>query len=124
MKHGFRAGQIRFKREEWEKITSDKNVLDMISGVKIDLTEEPLQGKGHESKFSKEETLQIEKEISELAKKGVIVTCDKKEGDFISPIFTRPKKDGKLRLILNLKKLNKSVEYHHFKMETLRQALA
>ena len=49
---------------------------------------------------------------------------DRKEGDFNSTIFTRPKKEGQLRLILNLKKLNKSVEYHHFKIETLRQAFA
>ena len=27
-------------------------------------------------------------------------------------------------MILNLKSLNKSVEYHHFKMETLKNALA
>ena len=47
-----------------------------------------------------------------------------RKGDFNSTIFTRPKKEGQLRLILNLKKLNKSVEYHHFKIETLRQAFA
>ena len=33
-------------------------------------------------------------------------------------------KDNKLRMILNLKNLNGSVENHHFKMETLKHALA
>ena len=118
------AGQTRTKIEEWENITSDKNILKLLDGVEIEFTETPLQELGFETKFSKEETEKVDKEIQELWKKGVIVTCERKEGDFVSPIFTRPKKDGKIRLILNLKKLNKSVEYHHFKMETLKQALA
>ena len=32
-------------------------------------------------------------------------------------------KDGSFRLILNLKSLNKDMEYHHFKMETLQTAI-
>ena len=40
------------------------------------------------------------------------------EGDFISTISIRPKKDGTYRLILNLKNLNDHVEYHRFKMDT------
>ena len=42
---------------------------------------------------------------------------------FISPIFTRPKKDGEFRMILNLKELNKYVKYFHFKMDTFEIAL-
>ncbi len=34
-------------------------------------------------------------------------------------IFLRPKKNGKFRLILNLKDLNQDIEYKKFKMETL-----
>ena len=37
--------------------------------------------------------------------------------------FCRPKKDGSVRIILNLKKLNESMDYQHFKMETLNHAL-
>ena len=40
-------------------------------------------------------------------------------GEFISTIFLRPKSDGSFRMILNLKEFNKSVEHHHFKMDTL-----
>ena len=120
----FTAGQTKFKIEEWKNITTDETVLNLIRGVEIDFTEEPPCTAYVENRFSKEESLEIEKEIQELIKKEVISICERKEGDFISPIFTRPKKDGKVRLILNLKKLNKSIEYHHFKMETLKQALA
>ena len=40
-------------------------------------------------------------------------------GHFVSTIFLRPKRNGKFRMILNLKKLNSYVEYKHFKMDTL-----
>ena len=124
MKETFQAGQTRYKIEEWKNITSDENIINHVLGVEIVFTDFIPQGAEFESKFSDEESREIDKEIIELLKKGVIVACERKDGDFVSPIFTRQKKDGKVRLILNLKKLNKSVEYHHFKMETLKQALA
>ena len=49
--------------------------------------------------------------------------CACEEGEFVSSIFTRPKKDGTLRMILNLKSLNKFVTYHHFKMDTIWTAI-
>ena len=45
------------------------------------------------------------------------------QGEYISPIFTRPKKDGSHRLILNLKSLNEYVAHYHFKMDTLQSAI-
>ena len=44
-------------------------------------------------------------------------------GEYISPIFVRGKKDGSHRLILNLKSLNQSITYRHFKMDTLQSAI-
>ena len=49
----------------------------------------------------------------------MIVRTDRETGEFISPIFLRERKDGSHRMILNLKALNKSIVYHHFKMDTL-----
>ena len=39
--------------------------------------------------------------------------------NFISIFFTRKKKSGTLRFILNLKHLNSFVAYKHFKMESI-----
>ena len=64
----------------------------------------------------------IDAEIKKLLIKKVIKPC-KKEGGFISNIFTRPKKDGTKRMILNLKKFNENIEYKHFKMESLNCAI-
>ena len=49
----------------------------------------------------------------------MIVTTTPEPGEFIAPIFVLPKKDGTYRVILNLKNLNKHVEYNHFKMDML-----
>ena len=47
----------------------------------------------------------------------------REKGDFMSSIFTRDKRDGSYRMILNLKQLNKPTECEHFKMESLQSVL-
>lgn len=56
--------------------------------------------------------------------KGVICEVEHCSDEFISHIFTRPKPNGKIRIILNLTKLNEFIEYEHFKMESLNTALS
>lgn len=74
-------------------------------------------------RFSPEEVTVFDTEIRKLLDKNVIERANRVENDFISNIFTRKKRDGTYRLILNLQNLNKDIEYHHFKMETIRSAL-
>ena len=73
--------------------------------------------------FSPSEREIITEEITKLLDKGVIEQIDRVQGDFISTIFVRPKKDGTFRMILNLKQLNEFVSYYHFKMDTIQTAL-
>ena len=56
----------------------------------------------------------IDTEIDKVLAKGAITPSSHEEGEYLSPIFTRAKKDGSFRLILNLKCLNTHVQYHHF----------
>ena len=44
-------------------------------------------------------------------------------GDILSPIFVTLKKDGSYRVIFNLKRLNQSVSYYHFKLDNLQTAI-
>jgi hypothetical protein len=54
----------------------------------------------------------IDLKITKLLGKGVLKLCRNPElGEYFLPIFTRPKKDGSQRMILNLKSLNKHVIY-------------
>ena len=63
------------------------------------------------------------KRFAKFLRKKVIVEICRREGDFVSPVFKRPKKDGNRRMILNLKQLNSFVVYQHFKMEGLDNVL-
>lgn len=65
----------------------------------------------------------IDAEIDKLLAKGVIIPSSHEEGEFISPIFTREKKDGTFRLSLNLKCLNTHLRYQHFKMDSFNAVL-
>ena len=61
-----------------------------------------------------------------IAKKDVVLFKGKKNivtkanvtenNEFISRVFIISKKDGSKRMILNLKRLNKFINYRHFKM--------
>ena len=97
----------------------------MVEGVITECSESPLPlHKRQEMVFSQGQCKAVDGEIEELLKKEVIVACKHTEGIYISHIIVRPKKNNKLRMILNLKNLTGSVENHHFKMETLKLALA
>ena len=50
---------------------------------------------------------------------GVIEIAYHGQDEFVSNIFTRDKKDGSKRMILNLVKLNQFIRYQHFKMDTI-----
>ena len=119
----FGAGQIQHCLPQWQEITHEEEILKMVVGVDIQLLDEPPSGQIHQAHFSRELSQAIDAEIEELLRKGVIVPCNHTEGEFISPIFIRPKKDNRVRVILNLKKFNVNVENFHFKMETLKHAL-
>ena len=55
--------------------------------------------------------------------KGVILKTEYSTDKFISNIFLVPKKNGKLRPVINLRQLKEFVEYHHFKQENLKFVL-
>lgn len=67
--------------------------------------------------FSLAEQTKIKIGIEHLLNVGAISRVKPIKGQFISHIFTRQKKDGSCRIILNLKPLNKYVEEYHFKLE-------
>lgn len=117
----FKAGKLRDFLPCWRKITSDSNILNYVCGVKIAFEENlvPVQTHYRPSVFNCHDEQIVQKEITTLLSKGVIQYSSHEQGEFISTIFLRPKPDGSFRMILNLKQFNQSVEYHHFKMDTL-----
>ena len=123
----FIAGRLTQFEDAWSELTSDPQILSMIAGVKVEF-DCPLEQLAKLSSTksiatSAKECEVIDLEIKKLLSKQVISPCEHCQGEVISPVFTRPKKDGSHRMILNLKRLNSEVSYHHFKMDTLYTAL-
>lgn len=65
----------------------------------------------------------MEVAINLLKDKNAIVECQNHPGQFLSHYFLAPKSDGSDRFILNLKELNKFLEYQHFQLEDFRTAI-
>ena len=115
----FVAGRIANFISNWQLITSDPNILNLVSNTRIKFVQIPKQDKvPYQIKFSNQEMQAIDTEISKLIEKRVIVEVQHEPEEFVSNIFVRPKSDGTYRMILDLKQLNQFVEYHHFKMDT------
>ena len=76
-------------------------------------------------RFNKFEQEKIDIEIENFLRKGIVELVDSTDdNEFISNIFIRPKKDGRVRIILNLKHFNEEfMDRQHFKMETLKTAV-
>ena len=120
----FIAGKTRLAFAKWSELTSDKSILSWVAGVTIDFENDIDQWREPVPiKFPPHEKVLIDNEVEKLCKKGIIEKTVPTKGQFVSNIFFRPKKDGSIRLILNLRNLNLDVEYHHFKMETLNHAI-
>ena len=119
----FQGGSIKSHLEQWALLTSDPEVIEMVMGMPISITSELYPLNTYQYPLNKKEHNFIEEELKNLLRKKVIKKSLPEPGEFISPIFVREKTDGGFRLILNLKKLNETVEYKKFKMETITSIL-
>jgi hypothetical protein len=109
---------------QWETITSDKVILQNVQGIKLDFIEKPFQTSvPFPYPRTQKESEIIDQEIGRIHELGVIEEVQHTTGEFISNIFIKTQKLGKHRLILNLVELNEYVEYHHFKMDNLENAI-
>lgn len=116
----FKAGCIADKIMVWSSLTTDTEILSTVSGLPLEFESRPdQQFYASKQNFTSEESKFIGTEINNLLQKNVIKESLHEPGEFISPIFLRPKNDGSFRLILNLKKLNKFMPKIHFKMDTI-----
>ena len=100
----------------------------MVSGCHIDFDVDSdsdiIQNQYRSTHVNQAQTGTLQKEIEKLVEKGVIEECHHCEGEWISTVFLRSKKNGEFRMILNLSELNKLVTYKHFKMDTLQAVIS
>ena len=104
------GGNIANKILEWKKLTSDREILGIVEGLKIEFINPPsVDNIPVQYGTSFEEHQILEREIQKLISQRVIVPCDRESGQVTSPIFLREKSDKSQHLILNLKSLNKGL---------------
>ena len=116
----FKDGSVRKFYPRWTDLTSDPEVLGTVKGAFIEFTTTPYQDRvPAQKKFSVDESTVIQPEINKLLQKEVIIPTRNEPGQFISATFLRPKPDFTHHMILNLKLLNSSIKYEHFKIDTL-----
>ena len=114
------AGRIQHFLGKWKQLTHDPSILSAVKGYKIEFYLSPVQFTPPRAiNFSAQEAANVNAQISKFLEKGIIIKSSHEEGEFISNIFLRPKKDGSFRMILNLKDLNNFVCFHHFKMDSI-----
>ena len=114
------GGRIRNFLPNWIKISQDAVLLHTVQGLELEWEEIPshsITNKG--PRFSPEENKLIEIEIQAMLQKQAIAPANHCKIQFIGHLFLRPKKDGGMRPVFNMKKLNKFIQYKHFKMEGL-----
>ena len=87
------AGQVSHFIKNWEVITQDLWVLNCVNGYTISLRSKPHQhAPPKELHFSKEDTLNLTKELQNMVDKNAISrVCKRREG-FLSQLFMVPKK--------------------------------
>ena len=119
----FRAGALKNHLERWYTVTSDFETLQTVAGLQLEFSLPLNFERNYAVPFSAEENEFILAEFKTLQDKHVITECDHEGDEFISPIFLVPKDGDSFRLILNLRKLNESMPYMHFKMDTFDKVI-
>ena len=103
----FKGGIITNWFEKWANITQDQVVLYIVKfGSTMEFAEVPVCQFVLPLNFSPVKTDIIDAEISKLLSKCVIVNTIRELNDYVSRMFTRTRKDGNYRMILNMKTFN------------------
>ena len=118
------GGNTKLFAKNWKKLTSDKYILDIVTNrLRLDFKEIP-KNRQYQFRTLKNDELDIVKaEVDKLLSKQVICESRRERNDYLSNVFTRNKKDGGKRMILNLKQFNTHITYRHFKMESINQVI-
>ena len=120
----FQAGSTKHCYSNWLQLTSDKFILQTITGARLEFDDVPVQThRPGQLNFSQVEHDVIDLQIQEFINLGIVEKASSSDWEFVSNVFSRLKKNGSSRLILNLVKLNPFVRYLHFKMDTIEAVL-
>ncbi len=113
------AAKLPHHIKQWQSLTSDPSILEIVTGLKIPFRSVPVQKTPQISQTYLESETLMDKEISKLLAKGPICEVPFTTNAFYSQIFLVPKNDGDMRPVIDLSTLNQYIEPQHFQMEHL-----
>ena len=100
-------------------ITNDKFIFNTIKNMApVVFKETQICQYIPQTKISSTESEVIDMEIAKLLKE-VLIPTSREPGEFISGIFTKVKKHGNRKMMINLKKFNHFLEFKHCKLESI-----
>ena len=118
------GGRLKHFRQNWQHITKDPWILQVVSGLRIQFRSPPplsLPCRGIQQRLGREQMLVLDREVQDLLSKQAVRPCPHRTDGFYSTLFAVPKKGGGWRPVINLKSLNSYlVRTPHFKMETIQ----
>ena len=115
------GGRLAHFAQNWARITDEEWVLSLVrKGYRIPFLERPILSPDPVF-FQQPLSQQMEEEVASLLSKGAVEEIIPECPGYYSRIFLVPKKNGKLRLIIDLSVLNHFVYTQTFKMETQRK---
>ena len=118
----FVGGNFRNHIDKW-KVIADETVFKWISsGVELDFKTLPAPFVNKQRSFSPKETSFIDEEIAKLICTGCIQEVQDRPA-FLSQIFTVPKANGKLRLVIDLRIINEHIHLKKFVYEDINTVL-
>ena len=98
------GGRLRFFLENWKKITDDQWVLSIIvEGYKLEASRKPPQSGMKETIVPRKILDILNAEVAELLRRDAMETLNERECSFYSTFFLVPKKNRKMRPVINLR---------------------
>ena len=120
----FVAASLSKCSQYWLEIGAPAFIVQWITkGVPLIFKEQPCPFHLNNHVLNEKERTFVQEEIKSLLNCGAIEKCDFIP-NFVSPIGCVPKKGGKLRMIVDLRQLNKYCEIPKFSQEDIRCALS
>ena len=120
------GGRLAHFQNRWGEITEDSWVLSVVrKGYKIPFVNKPFLSPTPIF-LQQTESQALVEEVNKLLLKGAVEKIEPEGLGFYSRIFLVPKKNGKLRLIIDLSRLNMFPDIQSFRIETankVRQAI-
>ena len=90
-----KAGRVKHFVKNWQKLTNNPMILDIVRGYEIPFILPSWQSKLPNScQLTKEASDLVDQEVQDMLKKGAIVVTDPKEDQFLTSLFLVKKKDG------------------------------